>query len=228
MFALVACALLFRGAPHWRRGIYAWVLGRRGYPADLPCGRNPRRAARPQRSDTRLAILAELTTHPSPLPGKRVSRWRPRPSRFSAARNGARLTGRFSLRGRSCSAVRLRLAPLGATCNSVRSMWPQTPRRMRMASRAAANDVEDRNFWTRCATRSARCEANSLPYSARSRQSRENAPPTAGRGRKKAAKAVRRRERPMSDEQRRAVAERMRKYWAARREAKAQEEEGQE
>ena len=50
-----------------------------------------------------------------------------------------------------------------------------------------------------------------------------NAPPTAGRGRKKAAKAVRRRKRPMSDEQRRAVAERMRKYWAARREAKAQE-----
>ncbi|MYH31202.1 MAG: hypothetical protein F4018_03700 [Acidobacteria bacterium] len=51
-----------------------------------------------------------------------------------------------------------------------------------------------------------------------------NAPPTARRGRKKAAKAVGRRKRAMSDEQRRAVAERMRKYWAARREAKAQEE----
>ena len=51
-----------------------------------------------------------------------------------------------------------------------------------------------------------------------------DAQPTAGRGRKKAAKAVRRRKRAMSDEQRRAVAERMRKYWAARREAKAQEE----
>lgn len=48
-----------------------------------------------------------------------------------------------------------------------------------------------------------------------------NAPPAVGRGTKKAAKAVRRRKRPMSDEQRRAVAERMRKYWAARREAKA-------
>ena len=55
-----------------------------------------------------------------------------------------------------------------------------------------------------------------------------NAPPTAGRGRKKAAKAVGRRKRAMSDEQRRAVAERMRKYWAARREAKAQEDAGHE
>ena len=51
-----------------------------------------------------------------------------------------------------------------------------------------------------------------------------NAPPTVGRGTKKAAKAVGRPKRAMSDEQRRAVAERMRKYWAARREAKAQEE----
>ena len=53
-------------------------------------------------------------------------------------------------------------------------------------------------------------------------------PPAAGRGRKKAAKAVVRRKRTMSDEQRRAVAERMRKYWASRREAKAQEQEAQE
>ncbi len=52
--------------------------------------------------------------------------------------------------------------------------------------------------------------------------------PAAGRGRKKAAKAVGRRKRAMSEEQRRAVAERMRKYWAARREAKAQEEAAQE
>ena len=55
-----------------------------------------------------------------------------------------------------------------------------------------------------------------------------NVPPAAGRGRKKAAKAVGKRKRAMSDEQRRAVAERMRKYWAARREAKAQEEAAQE
>lgn len=54
-----------------------------------------------------------------------------------------------------------------------------------------------------------------------------NAAP-AGRGRKKAAKAVGRRKRTMSEEQRRAVAERMRKYWASRREAKAQEPEAQE
>ena len=53
-------------------------------------------------------------------------------------------------------------------------------------------------------------------------------PPAAGRGRKKAAKAVGRRKRAMSDEQRRAVAERMRKYWASRREAKAQEVEARE
>ena len=55
-----------------------------------------------------------------------------------------------------------------------------------------------------------------------------NAAPTAGRGRKKAAKAVRRGRRAMSEEQRRAVAERMRKYWASRRQAKAQEHEAQE
>ena len=52
-------------------------------------------------------------------------------------------------------------------------------------------------------------------------------PQAAGRGRK-AAKAVGRRKRTMSEEQRRAVAERMRKYWAARREAKAQEQAAQE
>ncbi len=52
--------------------------------------------------------------------------------------------------------------------------------------------------------------------------------PAAGGGRKKAAKAVGRRKRGMSEEQRRAVAERMRKYWAAQREAKAQEEAAQE
>ena len=55
-----------------------------------------------------------------------------------------------------------------------------------------------------------------------------NVPPAAGRGRKKAAKAVGRRKRAMSDEQRKAVAERMRKYWASRREAKTQEEEARE
>ena len=55
-----------------------------------------------------------------------------------------------------------------------------------------------------------------------------NVPPAAGRGRKKAVKAVGRRKRAMSEEQRRAVAERMRKYWASRREAKAREEEAQE
>ena len=55
-----------------------------------------------------------------------------------------------------------------------------------------------------------------------------SAPQTAGRGRKKAAKAVGRRKRTMSEEQRRAVAERMRKYWASRREAKAQEQAAQE
>ena len=48
-----------------------------------------------------------------------------------------------------------------------------------------------------------------------------NVPPAVGRGRKKAAKAAGSQKRTMSDEQRRAVAERMRKYWASRREAKA-------
>lgn len=51
-----------------------------------------------------------------------------------------------------------------------------------------------------------------------------NVAPTAGRARKKVAKAVGRRKRTMTEEQRAAVAERMRKYWASRREAKAQEE----
>ena len=47
------------------------------------------------------------------------------------------------------------------------------------------------------------------------------APPDAGRGRKKAPEVVVRRKRTMTEEQRKAVAERMRKYWASRREAKA-------
>ena len=55
-----------------------------------------------------------------------------------------------------------------------------------------------------------------------------NAPPVAGRGRKKAAKKVARRKRAMTEEQRKAVAERMRNYWASRRAAKAQDEETQE
>lgn len=42
------------------------------------------------------------------------------------------------------------------------------------------------------------------------------------------AKAVGRRKRTMTEEQRTAVAERMRKYWASRREAKAQEEAAKE
>ncbi len=46
--------------------------------------------------------------------------------------------------------------------------------------------------------------------------------PTARRGRKKTVKAVGRRKRTMTAEQRRAVAERMRKYWAARRAEKAE------
>ena len=48
-----------------------------------------------------------------------------------------------------------------------------------------------------------------------------NVPPAVGRCRKKAAKAVGSQKRTMSDEQRRAVADRMRNYWASRREAKA-------
>ena len=55
-----------------------------------------------------------------------------------------------------------------------------------------------------------------------------NVTPAAGRGRKKVAKAVGRRKRTMTEEQRTAVAERMRKYWASRREAKAQEEAAKE
>ena len=46
--------------------------------------------------------------------------------------------------------------------------------------------------------------------------------PTARRGRKKAVKTVGKRKRTMTAEQRRAVAERMRKYWAARRAEKAE------
>ena len=53
------------------------------------------------------------------------------------------------------------------------------------------------------------------------------APPAAASGRKKTHKLVRRK-RTMTDEQRKAVAERMRKYWASRREAKAQQEAAQE
>ena len=46
--------------------------------------------------------------------------------------------------------------------------------------------------------------------------------PPARRGRKKAVKTVGRRKRTMTAEQRRAVAERMRKYWAARRAEKTE------
>ncbi|MCY4633602.1 MAG: hypothetical protein OXG04_03675 [Acidobacteria bacterium] len=54
-----------------------------------------------------------------------------------------------------------------------------------------------------------------------------NAPQGARPGRKKAAKAVAKRKRAMTEEQRKAVAERMRNYWASRRAAKAQEEKAQ-
>ena len=52
----------------------------------------------------------------------------------------------------------------------------------------------------------------------------EGTAPTAGRGRKKAVKTVARRKRTMTEEQRQAVAERMRKYWAGRRKEKAEAE----
>ena len=50
-----------------------------------------------------------------------------------------------------------------------------------------------------------------------------DAPVAAGRGKKKAPQVVAKRKRAMTEEQRQAVSERMRKYWASRREAKAQE-----
>ena len=50
-----------------------------------------------------------------------------------------------------------------------------------------------------------------------------DAPVTAGRGKKKALKVVvAKRKRAMTEEQRAAVSERMRKYWASRRESQAQ------
>ena len=55
-----------------------------------------------------------------------------------------------------------------------------------------------------------------------------NVPLAAAGGRKQSTKAVGRRKRAMSEEQRRAVADRMRQYWASRRKAKAQEQEAQE
>ena len=56
----------------------------------------------------------------------------------------------------------------------------------------------------------------------------EGTAPADGRGRKKAVKTVARRKRTMTEEQRQAVAERMRKYWAGRREEKAEAEKPQE
>ena len=54
-----------------------------------------------------------------------------------------------------------------------------------------------------------------------------DAPAPAARGRKKARKVVvaaaPKRKRAMTEEQRRAISERMRKYWASRREGKASE-----
>ncbi len=50
-----------------------------------------------------------------------------------------------------------------------------------------------------------------------------DAPAPAGRGKKKSLKVVTKRKRTMTKEQRQAVADRMRKHWALRREAKAEE-----
>lgn len=53
-----------------------------------------------------------------------------------------------------------------------------------------------------------------------------DAPAPAARGKKKARKVVEvapKRKRPMTEEQRQAISERMRKYWASRREEKAAE-----
>ena len=55
-----------------------------------------------------------------------------------------------------------------------------------------------------------------------------NVPLAAAGGRKQSTKTVGRRKRAMSEEQRRAVADRMRQSWASRRKAKAQEQEAQE
>ncbi len=54
-----------------------------------------------------------------------------------------------------------------------------------------------------------------------------NARPAAARGGKKAVKVVGRRKRAMTEEQRKAVAERMRNYWASRRAEKAEENKPQ-
>ena len=48
-----------------------------------------------------------------------------------------------------------------------------------------------------------------------------DAPARAARGREQARKVVARRKRTMTEEQRKAVSERMRKYWASRRADKA-------
>ena len=56
----------------------------------------------------------------------------------------------------------------------------------------------------------------------------EGTAPTGGRVRKKAVKTDARRKRTMTEEQRQAVAERMRKYWASRREERAQGDKPQE
>ena len=49
-----------------------------------------------------------------------------------------------------------------------------------------------------------------------------DAPAPSGRGKKNALKVVTKRKRTMTEEQRQAVADRMQKYWASRRESKAQ------
>ena len=55
-----------------------------------------------------------------------------------------------------------------------------------------------------------------------------SAAPVARRGRKKAVKAAGTRKRTMTAEQRQAVAERMRKYWASRRAEEAEANQPQE
>ena len=89
------------------------------------------------------------------------------------------------------------------------------------------NDVEERNPG-RVARRGTLATEPTRCHTARDRGDRRQRAPDRRARQEEAIKEVGRRKRAMSEEQRRAVAERMRKYWASRREARAQEEAAQE
>ena len=204
-----------RASGRAKRGCATSEDASRAYVIGGACYASTRR--RRSTSRERSATCGSSTSSSAP-PGPAASR-RSRPGR-----------GRCD-RIRRIAAVAKLISPAGrrsAACSGCSCVSGTGAILWRMASKEAGYDVAERNS-RRATERGALAQEPARCHTARDRGDRgKRVPPAVGRGRNKAAKAVGRRKRAMSDEQRRAVAERMRNYWASRREAKAQEQEPQE